>query len=92
MIYYILPVSDKTELLCFDCFGLNNDNSYSFMFTDIENKELMKFSEQIKNTVICKEEAELCSKLNKWWRTTGYKVLPVSNYCIEAKVSYTKSF
>lgn len=56
MIYYILPVSDKTELLCFDCFGLNNDNSYSFMFTDIEkfidNKELMKFSEQIKNTVV----------------------------------------
>jgi hypothetical protein len=39
-----------------------------------------------------KKEAELCSKLNKWWITTGYKVLPVSNYCIEAKVSYTKSF
>ena len=39
-----------------------------------------------------KKEAELCSKLNKWWTTTGYKVLPISNYCIEAKVSYTKSF
>ena len=39
-----------------------------------------------------KKEAELCSKLNKWWITTGYKLLPVSNYCIEAKVSYTKSF
>lgn len=39
-----------------------------------------------------KKEAEFCSKLNKWWTTTGYKLLPVSNYCIEAKVSYTKSF
>lgn len=39
-----------------------------------------------------KKEAELCSKLNKWWITTGYKVLPVSNYCIEAKVSYTRLF
>lgn len=39
-----------------------------------------------------KKEAELCSKLNKWWINKGNKLLPVSNYCIEAKVSYTKSF
>jgi len=34
-----------------------------------------------------KREQALCTKLNKWWIDKGHKLLPASNYCIEAKAS-----